>query len=101
MTDYKTLAASFMAAVTLAGPAVAQSTCMSRDVIVDRLKTTYSEELIGRGLQGTNRLFEVFMARDGSTWTIVQTMPTGVACIMAAGTHWQHDDIATAFGVEG
>ncbi len=91
-------------AVTLFGlttAAQAQQTCLTRDVIVQKLGEGYSERLVGRGLQGEARLFEVFMSQDGASWTIIQSFPTGMSCIMAAGTHWQQDDIAAVFAAEG
>ncbi|MEY1557077.1 hypothetical protein AB3Y40_15715 [Yoonia sp. R2331] len=79
----------------------AQQTCLTREVIVQKLGEGYSERLVGRGLQGEARLFEVFMSRDGSSWTIIQSFPTGLSCIMAAGTHWQQDDISQVFSADG
>lgn len=89
------VAAAF--AVTAAS-AQASQTCLPRDVIVTKLDERYDEQPVGRGLQGDARLFEVFMTQDGSSWTIVQSFPTGMSCIMAAGTHWQQADMATLFG---
>ena len=81
--------------------ATAQQTCLERDVIVERLDARYDEKPTGRGLLGDARLFEVFVSTDGSTWTIVQSFPTGMSCIMAAGTHWLQSDMASLAGVEG
>ena len=75
-----------------------QQTCLARDVIVSKLDDGYNEHPVGRGLQGNARLFEVFMSQDGSSWTIIQSFPSGMSCIMAAGTHWQQSDMATVFG---
>jgi len=75
-----------------------QQTCLSRDEIVSKLDTRYNEHPIGRGLQGEARLFEVFMSQDGSSWTIIQSYPNGLSCIMAAGTHWHQSDLAAVFG---
>ena len=91
-------AATFMA---LSSAADAQQTCLTRDVIVKKLGDGYAERLVGRGLQGEARLFEVFMSQDGSSWTIIQSFPSGLSCIMAAGTHWQHDDISQVFSADG
>ncbi len=87
--------------ICLSSAAQAQQTCLTRDVIVQKLGDGYAERLVGRGLQGEARLFEVFMSRDGSSWTIIQSFPTGMSCIMAAGTHWQQDDIAAVFSADG
>lgn len=85
----------------MAFPAQAQQTCLSRDVIVQKLGDRYSEQLVGRGLQGETRLFEIFMSRDGESWTIIQSYPSGISCVMAAGTNWQQDDVAQVFALEG
>ena len=95
------MAAGLAAATLVATPVTAQSTCLSREVIVTKLADGYDEQLIGRGLQGEARLFEVFMSSDGSSWTIIQSFPTGMSCIMAAGTDWQQDDVANVFALDG
>ena len=81
--------------------AQAQQTCLQRDIIVERLDTRYDEKPAGRGLLGDARLFEVFVSTDGETWTIVQSFPSGMACVMAAGTHWYQTDYTALAGVEG
>ena len=97
------LLAACAAVLMIATPGVgaAKQTCLTRDVIVQKLGDGYAERLVGRGLQGEARMFEVFMSRDGSSWTIIQSFPTGLSCIMAAGTNWQQDDVASVFAVEG
>ena len=95
---------TFALAATLtltAAAAQAQQNCLQRDVIVSKLDERYNEHPVGRGLQGDARLFEVFMTQDGSSWTIVQSFPNGLSCIMAAGTHWQQSDLAAVFGTSG
>ena len=95
------LAAMAAALIGLSSTALAQPKCLARDAIVEKLGSNYAERLVGRGLQGEARLFEVFMSEDGSSWTIIQSFPTGMSCIMAAGTHWQQDDLASVFAIEG
>lgn len=96
----KSCFAAVAAAILLATPALAQQNCQEREALVAKLDEGYSEKLIGRGLQGDARLFEVFMSSDGSSWTIIQSFPTGMSCIMAAGTDWYQDDIASVFAIE-
>ena len=99
MAKYKT---SILAAtLILLGGAVAAQTCLPRDTIVERLEARYQEKLAGRGLRGESSLFEMFTTADGSSWTIIQSFPTGRSCIMAAGTDWQMNDMRAAFAVEG
>ena len=92
-----------LAAFTLlAGQATAQQqTCLPRENIVAALSDKYDEKLVGRGLQGQARLFEVFISIEGDSWTLLQSFPNGVSCIMAAGTDWQQNDLAAVFSVEG
>ena len=97
----KTTLIALACAGTWAGTAQAQQTCLPRDSLVEKLAEKYSERLIGRGLQGTARLFEVFMSADGSSWTLLQSFPNGTSCIMAAGTDWHQDDLAVVFSLEG
>lgn len=62
--------------------------CMAREQIVSLLSDTYAEQLIGRGLQSDVRLVEIFTSEDGDSWTLVQTFPSGISCIMATGQSW-------------
>ena len=41
------------------------------------------------GLESNGRLFEIFAADDGATWTMVVTTPDGASCVVAAGIEWQ------------
>jgi hypothetical protein len=71
-------------------PAVsAQTACLAHDKLVDMLDGRYSERPVAAGLDVGGRLFEVFAAKDGATWTMVVTTPQGASCVVAVGEEWQ------------
>ena len=67
--------------------AFAQSTrnCAKREVVVERLSSKYSETRQSIGLGTNNTMVEVFASIQSGSWTIIATMPSGLACIVAAG----------------
>lgn len=71
-----------------APPASAQTSCAPHELIKKRLVSDYRESLIGRGLQSSMRLFEVWRSSEDGNWTILMLKPDGVACIMATGFAW-------------
>ena len=89
------------AALLLATTVQAETTCMPRDMIVATLSESYEEELVGRGIQGDIRLFEVFVSASGTSWTMIQTFPNGVSCVMAAGTDWLEGGPKQLAGIPG
>ena len=77
-------------AILLALPAHAAN-CASRDTVVDRLEARYAETFSAGGLQSKQSgqtLVEVFASEENGTFTILLTMPSGLACVVAAGTDW-------------
>lgn len=69
-----------------ATPAQAQSTqCATRDQVVNRLGEKYGETRKSIGLGANNGVVEVFASDETGTWTIIVTMPSGVACLVASG----------------
>lgn len=73
----------------MALPAHAQQACAPRDVILGTLGGKYSEAPVALGLTSTGALIELLTTEDGSTWTLVLSMPDGRTCMMASGTDWQ------------
>lgn len=71
-----------------APPALAQLACGSHDAITGKLKADYAETRIGRGLQSSESLFEVWRSREDGNWTILMVRPDGGACVMASGFAW-------------
>ena len=91
-----TAAASAAAAPAWADPVTAQPACQSRDDIDQLLTQRFSEVPTALGLQSNGDLIQVFVSKDGATWTIVTTRPDGISCIVALGEHWQALDDAVA-----
>jgi hypothetical protein len=71
-------------AVAALGPPV----CDNRDLIVQRLGTSYEEVAQSVGLDSNGNVLEIFVSPEG-TWTALVTNPKGVACIVAAGEAWE------------
>ena len=82
------------AALTAAAPAAAdplnaQPACQSRADIDQLLTQGFDEVPTALGLQSNGHLIQVFVSKDGATWTIVTTRPDGISCIVALGQHWE------------
>jgi hypothetical protein len=79
----------------LAAPALAQApsmvtpACHSHADLAEMLIQKYAEQPSAVGLQADGHLVEVFVAHDGTSWTIVVTRPDGWSCIVAVGEHWE------------
>ena len=41
------------------------------------------------GLTNKGAVVEVLTNQNGTTWTIIITMPNGVSCMVAAGEGWE------------
>jgi len=76
-------------AIAIASSASAQPACLGHDKLVQMLDGRYSERPVAFGLEASGRLFEVFAAEDGATWTMVITTPEGASCVVAVGEEWQ------------
>lgn len=93
--NYSKLAAALLSAAFLlpilpmtadAAPAV----CGDRTKLIEGLKSKYKEVPVALGISQKNtEALEIF-ASEAGTWTVIMTMSTGVACVMAAGHSW-HD----------
>jgi len=60
--------------------------CGSHAAVASWLSRNFAEAPFVRGLQGDGRLFELYMAKEGTTWTVVVTDPAGESCILTEGT---------------
>lgn len=74
--------------------------CATRDSIATALSINYGEQPVSGGLQGDNRLVEIFVSEKDNTWTILVTETNGVSCIVAAGTNWAKEGLLPA-GIPG
>ncbi len=70
--------------------ASAQSVCTTHPEMAKQLESGYSEAPVAIGLADNAGVIEVFSTGDGSTWTMVLTLPDGTSCVMATGEAWEH-----------
>lgn len=88
----RVLGATLLALALLLGvrtQASAQTVCATHAEVTKKLDKVYSEGPIGIGLASNGGVIEMFSTSDGSTWTIVMTMPDGKSCVMASGETWE------------
>jgi hypothetical protein len=79
-----------LTAIALPLPAMAgQMACSARDDVLTQLGSKYKEAPSAIGLANNGGLIEVLTSDDGSTWTIILSMPNGTSCLLAAGEDWQ------------
>ena len=67
-----------------------QEACGKYNEIINRLKTKYSEQVVGRGIDGMGRMVEILAGPTG--WTVLLTRPNGIACVATTGkrgTTWE------------
>ena len=60
--------------------------CGSHAAVSRWLSHNFTETPLARGLQGDGRLYELYMAKAGATWTVVVTDPAGESCIVTEGS---------------
>lgn len=71
-----------------AAPAVAETLCGSREVVMKQLATEYQEAPVGIGLASNGAVVELLTSSNG-TWTLLVTTPRGPTCLMGTGEAWQ------------
>ena len=74
-----------MALLTVAAQA---ASCETRDNIISRLGDLYGESQLGMGLAGQTSIFEVWTSTATGSWTILETTPNGLTCVIAVGEGW-------------
>lgn len=67
-----------------------ESNCGQRTTVLDYLSAKYSEKPIAMGIAANGGLIEVLTSIEGSTFTIIVTMPEGQTCMVAAGEGWEN-----------
>jgi hypothetical protein len=77
----------------------ADTQCGPRDKIVAVLAKSYGEARTGIGLNGEDRVMEVFVNARTGTWTITVTLPDGETCLVATGEHFE--TVAEALPAKG
>ncbi len=74
-----------------ASQAQAQMACGTRDSIVEKLGEKYGEVRRGGGMAGAQAIVELYTSEETGSWTILQTTPNGMTCLVATGELWQDD----------
>lgn len=68
--------------------------CNHHAVVVADLLKVFHEVPVGSSIDlETKTLIQLFVSPDGKTWSIVNTAPTGLSCIIASGIGWESKDI--------
>ena len=75
--------------VGISGASAQQPACTKRSDIISHLAQKYSETPAAIGLANNGGVLEVLVAPKGKSWTIIITMPNGIACMVAAGENWE------------
>ena len=70
--------------------AMAQSVCMTHAEVEKQLGANYAEIPVALGLASNGSVFEVFSTVDGTSWTMVVTLPNGTSCLLAKGEAWEN-----------
>lgn len=83
------LVASFLVAMVLTFPAMAQTACGDRGTFIEYLSGKFAEAPVAMGLSSQGHVVEVLASKDRS-WTIIVTRPNGLSCVVAHGEAW-HD----------
>jgi hypothetical protein len=76
------------AGVTVSAEAQDSFLCNARDTLTRDLKTDHAEMPIGLGVTDAGTVIELWKSSNGSTWTLLLTMPNGTSCIVSAGKDW-------------
>jgi hypothetical protein len=69
--------------------------CVDRGKFIERLKRTYGERQVSRGINFNGVMVEIFASREGH-FTILATRPDGVSCLVASGDNWQETPLLKA-----
>ena len=90
---YKRLftSALIFGAAALAPPAAAQNLimCAERVGLIKVLQEKYQELPRGAGLQGPERMIEIWTSSETGSFTVLVTRPDGISCVVASGSYWQ------------
>lgn len=97
MVRWKSICAGFLGSLAMvaatapaSAPAIAEEqACGKRAELIGTLTQSYQEKPIATGLSQDGSLVELLSTVDGSTWTILVTLPNGTSCIATAGQDWQ------------
>jgi hypothetical protein len=62
--------------------------CQPRDLLLTWLQKNYGEVPSGLGV-ANGSLIELLSSPDGASWTIIQTTPNGISCLIVDGEGWR------------
>ncbi|SIO01430.1 hypothetical protein SAMN05444722_0115 [Rhodovulum sp. ES.010] len=68
---------------------IAEVLCAPRAELVRKLEGQYGEVRRGVGLNGPDRVMELWSSPRSGDWTLVMSYASGTACIVAMGEDWQ------------
>jgi hypothetical protein len=57
--------------------------------LADFLAEAYGERPVSAGLQSDGQVLQIFSSPESGSWTAVATSPSGLACVVATGRHWE------------
>ena len=73
----------------LATSAEAQTNCAPRARVIERLADQYGESRHGIGLAANRTgIAEIYVNDTSGTWSVVVTLPSGMACMVITGTNY-------------
>ncbi len=73
----------------IAFPALAAKNCGNRSHFLQQLKNNFGENRVAIGVTDSGSVVEILASENGSTWTLILTMPNGKTCVMATGKYWE------------
>lgn len=62
--------------------------CAPADQLRAEIARRYGEQPYGVGITARGTILEILRTPDGATWTMLETRPSGVSCILSAGQSW-------------
>lgn len=68
---------------------IAEIICAPRAEMIQRLQVEYGAARQGIGLDGPERMMEIWAAERSGDWTLVLTYADGKSCIVAMGEDWE------------
>jgi hypothetical protein len=77
-----------VSAILFVRNAYAQEVLVDRTDVVKSLNETHGESTVGMGLASNGGVLELLTSTDGSTWTIIVTMPDGKSRLVGEGKAW-------------
>lgn len=81
------IAAALLFTLGIAGT-VQAAQCADHAAVVAGLARNYGETVHAMGIASNGAMVEIF-ASDKGTWTIIQTTPAGVACLVGSGGNFE------------